>query len=139
MDVATIVGLVVGAGLIITAVSEQLPSFIDGPSVFIVLGGGFAATLISMPLRRFLNLPKVLRNAVFQRKDSSRELIDDLVRYGEIARRDGILALEGVMDQISDPFLIRAIQLAVDGNDPEVISQALSSASRVLSSTLFKP
>ena len=127
MDLATIIGLVVGMGLIIASVADQLNAFMDGPSVFIVIGGGMAATTIALPLSGVLKAPKVLKNAVFAAKDSSGQLVQELVRYGEIARRDGILALEGVMDQIRDPFLNRAIQLAVDGNDPDIISETLAS------------
>ncbi len=125
IDLATVIGLLVGMGLISAAVSDQINAFLDGPSVLIVFGGGIAATMISLPLKRMMSLPKVLKNAIIVGKDSSKELILSLVRYGEIARRDGILALENVMEEMTDPFLARAFQLAVDGNDPEVISDTL--------------
>ncbi|MCZ6601437.1 MAG: MotA/TolQ/ExbB proton channel family protein [Planctomycetota bacterium] len=126
MDLATIIGLVVGAGLIMAAIADQVSAFIDIPSVLIVIGGGTAATLMSMPLKRMLGLPSVVMKTFFVSKASKTALIADMVRYGEIARRDGILALEGVMDEIRDPFLTRAIQLAVDGNDPDAISATLT-------------
>ncbi len=126
MDLATIIGVVVGAGLIIASIADQLSSFMDVPSVFIVIGGGTAATLIASPLKQMMAAPAILKIAVFNTKLSTASLISDLVSYGEIARRDGILALEGVLEQITDPFLSRAIQLAVDGNDPEVIDATLS-------------
>jgi len=49
-----------------------------------------------------------------------------LVKYAEIARRDGILALENVTSKISDPFLISGIQMAVDGTDPDLIETIMS-------------
>lgn len=125
MDIATIVGIVVGAGLILAAMGSSVSIFIDIPSAFIVIGGGIAATMISLPLNHVLSMPKVVKNAFFAKKESLAALVEDLVKYGEIARRDGILALEGVMEQISDPFLNRGIQLAVDGNDPDAISETL--------------
>ncbi|MEE8142633.1 MAG: MotA/TolQ/ExbB proton channel family protein [Planctomycetota bacterium] len=126
MDLATIIGLLVGMGLISAAVSEQISVFIDMPSALIVFGGGIAATMISLPLDRILTFPKVIKNTILSGKDSSKELIVNMVRYGEIARRDGILALEGVMEEMRDAFVMRAFQLAVDGNDPEVIAETLS-------------
>ena len=93
----------------------------------VVIGGGTAATLISMPLARFLGIAGVIKKGFFAPKNATKGIIEDMVRYGEIARRDGILALEGVMDQITDPFMARGIQLAVDGNDPEMIEQTLES------------
>ncbi|MFQ5653210.1 MAG: motility protein A [Planctomycetota bacterium] len=134
MDLATIIGLVVGMGLIGASISKQMGSFIDVNSMFIVVGGALAATMISLPLKRVLGLPKVMKNAFFAQKGGFVDLIGDMVRYGEIARRDGILALEGIMDQIQDPFLTRGIQLAIDGNDPEVISETLASEMDNLSS-----
>ena len=126
MDLATLIGLIVGAGLLFVSISDNLEQFIDIPSVFIVIGGALAATLISLPLGRVLSMAKIAKNAFFATKNTSKTLIGDLVRFGEVARRDGILALEGVMDQVSDPFLARGIQLAVDGNDPDSISDTLA-------------
>ncbi len=125
MDLATVIGLLLGVGLVGASVSESLSSFIDYPSMMIVIGGGCSATMMSMPLGRFLNSPKAILKSVFTGKDSTAGLIKDMVRYGEIARRDGILALEGVMEEIEDPFLGRGIQLAVDGNDPDDIAETL--------------
>ena len=126
MDIATIVGLVVGTALILAAMGGGVSQFIDYPSAMIVLGGGFAAVLISLPLKNVLSFPKIVKNAFFGKSESLVALVKDMVKYGEIARRDGILALEGVMDEIEDPFLVRGIQLAVDGNDPEIIDETMS-------------
>ncbi|MCA8959265.1 MAG: MotA/TolQ/ExbB proton channel family protein [Planctomycetes bacterium] len=133
MDLATVIGLLLGVGLVGASVSESFSSFIDYPSLLIVIGGGFSATLMSLPLKRVLIAPKVALKSVFSGKDSTGDLIRDMVRYGEIARRDGILALEGVMDEIEDPFLSRGIQLAVDGNDPEDIANTLGQEMNSLS------
>lgn len=126
MDIATIIGFLMGLGLVAASVMESLDSFVDTPSMMIVLGGGSAAVLMSLPLRRALLVPKVLMKSIMSGKESVAPLIRDMVRYGEIARRDGILALEGIMDEVTDPFLGRGIQLAVDGNDPEEIENTLS-------------
>lgn len=125
MDIATIVGIVVGLGLIISAIGSSVSSFIDVPSAFIVIGGGTAAVMISLPLKTLLSAHKVTKIAFFSKSESLGGLVKELVKFGEIARRDGILALEAVMEQIKDPFLGRGIQLAVDGNDPEAINATL--------------
>ena len=125
MDLATVIGLIVGGGLIFAAISDNLGQFIDVPSMFIVVGGAISASMIALPLKRVLSLAKIAKNAFFASKASSKLLVEDIVRYGEIARRDGILALEGVMGDVRDPFLSRGLQLAVDGNDPETIEETL--------------
>lgn len=126
MDIATIIGFLLGAGLIAASIIESINSFIDVPSFLIVIGGGSAAVLMSLPFKSAFKVPKLILKSVFCGKDAIAPLIADMVRYGEIARRDGILALEGVMDEITDPFLGRGVQLAVDGNDPEEIEATLS-------------
>ena len=91
-----------------------------------LLGGAMGAVCMSMPLSRMLKLASVLKHAFFAKKTSPTEIIDKLVQFGEIARRDGILALEGVMEEVQDSFLIKGIQMAVDGSDPEMIQEAMT-------------
>jgi len=127
MDLSTIIGLILGVALVLAAIGGALPNFIDVPSALIVIGGGIAATLLSLPLERVLKAPRILKNAFFTRKTSNSALVAEVVRFGEIARRDGILALEGVLGEVEDPFLARGLQLAVDGSDPESIAVTLES------------
>ena len=67
-----------------------------------------------------------MKNALFHQAVDPAELIDDIVRYAEMARRDGILALESVTDEIKFPFMVKAIQLAVHGTEPELIDNILN-------------
>lgn len=127
-DTATIIGLVlgivlVGIGIAITP-GGSLTFFLDAPSAFITIGGALCATMVNFPFRDLRNVPRLVRLAFQAPADSPLQLISDFRRYADIARRDGILALEGVTHEVKDPFLIRGIQLAVDGMDPESI-QAL--------------
>jgi chemotaxis protein MotA len=98
MDIATIIGLITGIALILWAIltSSPLSSFLDAPSAAIVFGGALAAALISFPIQNLLAVAKVVRNCFFARARDPKELISEMVRYAEVARRDGILALENV-------------------------------------------
>ncbi len=127
MDLATFIGLVMGVLLLGTAMFSKasVSTFVDLPSVAIVMGGTAAALLISFPLKKALNLIKVTKNAFFAETQSAKQLITDLVQYAEIARRDGILSLEGMTETIQDTFIVKGIQMAVDGTDPELIEQIL--------------
>lgn len=128
MDIATIIGLLSGTILILWAVmgKSDLGAFADGGSVMIVLGGAVSAALISFPLKHLLSVAKVVKNCFFAKARDARELIKDMVRFAEIARRDGILALENVTGEIQDPFLVQGIQMAVDGTDPDLIENILT-------------
>jgi len=107
------------------AVARGLNNFIDIPSVMIVIGGGLAATIMSIPLRSLGRFGGVLKTAFRNKKTDPRKLIGTLVKISEVARREGILALESFLDRIDDPFLTKGIQMAVDGTDPEIIHDML--------------
>lgn len=130
MDIGTIVGLVAGFGSIIVAIltqQEPLKTFKDTGSLLIVLGGSMASLLISFPLYRVLKVTKVLKKVLFAKPADAEKLIKDLVSYAEVARRDGILSLENMTNEIEDAFIVRGIQMAVDGTDPEMIEQIMIS------------
>ena len=129
MDIATIIGVVTAAGLVLWAMTANVSfsTFVDGPSIAIVIGGAFGASLTSFPLGHVLGLGKVLKNAFFTKASDPRGLIKDLVSYAEKARRDGILSLEDTARGLDDEFIVSGIQMVVDGNDPELIEQILES------------
>ena len=129
MDLATIIGLISGAALLLWAImgKSDIQTFIDWGSVAIVGGGAFSAALISFPLRNIFGIAKVVKNCFFTKSRDPRGLIDEMVKFAEVARRDGILALENTAGDIKDPFLVSGIQMAVDGTDPELIQSILMS------------
>lgn len=126
MDITTIIGFLVGVTLIYLSIMGDMWAFYSPSSMGVVIGGSLAATLISLPMRRAISLPRVALKAIRHRPVSARRVIEDLVRFGEIARRDGILALEKVLGEIDDRFLAEGIQMAVDGSDPETIYETMS-------------
>ncbi len=127
MDIATIIGVILGAIVVIGAIAlgGSFGAYVDIPSMMIVLGGASAATLAAFPLFRFMKLPKVVMKTLFFKGSNAAELINQIVELAEVARRDGILALENMTEQIEDDLLIRGVQMAVDGTDPEVIETVM--------------
>ncbi len=127
MDIATIIGLVTGTGLLLWAIMSKvsLGTFIDPASFAIVLGGAFASAMISFPMRNLVGVAKVVKNCFFAKTKDPNELIADMVRYAEVARRDGILSLENLTSEMGDPFVVSGIQMAVDGTDPDLIESIL--------------
>jgi chemotaxis protein MotA len=132
MDIASLIGIL--AGLVFTFLgiagldlaTDSVGAFLHTPSVLLVGGGLLAALLISSPIRDILRIPGIVTVCLRSRSRSPVELINRLVQFAEIARRDGILALEGVTEDLDDEFLVRGIQLAVDGTDPELIEQIMN-------------
>ncbi len=127
MDIATIIGLISGTALLLWAIMSKadLGPFIDGSSIAIVGGGALSAAMISFPIQNLLGVAKVVKNCFFSKARDPVALIQELVQYAEVARRDGILALENIAGRIKDPFLVSGIQMAVDGTDPDLIETVM--------------
>ncbi len=129
MDLGTIIGLLAGASLVLVSIllSSPLEVFIDYPSILMVCGGAVCAAMISFPMQNLFAVAKVMKKALFAKSRDPKTLIADMVKYAEVARRDGILALENLTSQIDDPFIVQGIQMAVDGTDPDLIETILMS------------
>lgn len=127
MDLATLVGILIGVGMISWALASGggISTFIDLPSIAITLGGTLAATLIAFPLKSVLGVMKVSSKVFFSKETDLVGEIGNLVALAEQARREGLLALEDRLDQLEDPFLRKGLQLVIDGMDPELVRNVL--------------
>jgi chemotaxis protein MotA len=127
VDIATVLGLLLGTFMVFLGIfiGGDIGSYLNAPSVLIVVGGAMGATLASYPLARFFKLYKVAGKALFDRSAEPQGMIRQLVELAEVARRDGILALEGMIAEMNDDFLVRGVQMAVDGTDPEIIQSVM--------------
>lgn len=132
MDLGTIIGLG-GAWLliIISIVLGGSPgAFINGPSILIVIGGGFAASLAAFPLKDFLNGVKAIKKVFKPGLPDPLELIDFLVEATKKARKEGILALEADIDQFyeKDKILGNLMRMLIDGQSVEEIEANFENA-----------
>jgi chemotaxis protein MotA len=128
MDLATVIGVVLALALIVASIivgGGSFAAFIDPPSVMVVFGGSIAAALICFPLKTFLSMFKVSMKVFFYKIEAVPRLIEEIVSLAETARRDGLLALEGRIEEIENPFVVLGVQLAVDGTRPEVMEDIL--------------
>ncbi|MFO7908337.1 MAG: motility protein A [Planctomycetota bacterium] len=128
MDITSIIGLFLAVGLILTSIitgTAPLTAFLDIPSVLVVLGGASGAACICFPLKQILSAPRVVAKVFLNQTDDPPELIEQLVSLAETARRDGMLALETRLSEISNSFIRLGIQMAVDGTRPEAMEDIL--------------
>ncbi len=129
MDIATLIGIVAGFTVMTIAISispgATIKGFIDYPSIMCVLGGAAASVLASSPLRQFFSVFRVARKAFFNQQADIPAIIEQIVSLAETARRDGLLALEGRLEEVDNPFIVLGVQMAVDGTRPEVIEEIL--------------
>ncbi|MGQ9659653.1 MAG: flagellar motor protein PomA [Thermochromatium sp.] len=126
MDLATLLGFIGAIGVMIGAIvlGGDVGTFIDVPSIVIVFGGTTFVVLFRTTLGQFLGSFKVAMGAFFAKPIPPQLLIEEAVALANVARREGLLALEG--KQISHPFLQTGIGLCIDGHPPEVVQKVLS-------------
>lgn len=142
LDPMTVAGTILGFGLVafgIVLTKRQdvsgydiilfnLSAFYDAPSILIVVGGTFAALMIMFPLSQFKRIPKHLI-ILFSPKEYKAEVyINKLVDTAKKARINGLLSLEADLEELSDPFLKKGLQMLVDGVDPEEVKNQLESS-----------
>jgi len=128
VDTTTVGGLLIGVGCLIAALwleGGHLQQLVNVPAALIVLGGTFGATLAGLSVQQLRNLPLILRQALFSPPIDLAQTMRSLVLLSDKARRDGLLALEADANATSDEFLKRALQLAIDGTDPELVRDIL--------------
>lgn len=127
MDLATIFGILISFGLIVAAIIHggDLKLYFDLAAFLIVFGGALGATLASYPLPQFLNLAALLRNVFTVRLPSGMNIVDALLYFANKARREGILSIQASLTTVDDAFLRKALQLTVDGLEPESIQNIL--------------
>jgi len=129
MDIATVIGICISVGAISWAMYEgtqgHLDAFYSSEGLVLVLGGSVAAVLLSMPLRAVLNVLGYVKTWLLGKEVPIHSTITQIIRFAELARREGILALEKEVQQQPDPFLRKGLQLLVDGMGGEVLESTL--------------
>jgi len=90
MDIATVLGVVIATGLILSSIilgGGTFGAFMDPPSVMVVLGGSIAAAMISFPMKNFLSVFTILMKVFFYKLDAVPGLIEEIVSLAETARQ----------------------------------------------------
>ena len=132
MDLATLIGLVAAFLLMIfgmvfdaTAMSVNfaaVKAFIDIPSLLITFGGAFMATMaMSESPGEFVKSLKTFTLNLKQVPSNEEETIKSIINLSNIARKEGLLALEEAAGSIEDEFMKKGVLLIVDGTDPELV------------------
>lgn len=127
MDLATIVGIVFGLGLIAASIllDGSLLTFLNAPGLMVVVGGTIAATLINQRFEIVLGAFKVASNTFLYRLTPIEEIVETIHELSQRSRKDGILGMEEV--EVGDPFLARGVVLAIDGLEAEFVAQTMRS------------
>ncbi|MCA1794505.1 MAG: motility protein A [Desulfotignum sp.] len=117
MDISSVIGVVSGIGFILGTIllGGSIMMFVNIPSVLVVIGGTFAATMIGYPLAQFLGVFKTVIKVFIFKIENPGDLIANLVEISNKARKGGLLSIESDIETTPDPYLAQALQMTVDG------------------------
>lgn len=127
MDIATLLGLLLGFGFVAGGIGSNMASFIDPPSILIVIGGTFSITTVCFSLGDVIAAQGVMLKTILFKLPAADDEAKNMIELAQKARANGILAIQGDIDQIPNDFLKQAFGLAVDGTNPEVIEMIMKS------------
>jgi chemotaxis protein MotA len=127
VDIATVIGILAGFSCVAIAVMAggSAAVFVNIPSMMITVGGMISATLIHFSLGQVLGITSVVKKTLFYKLPGEQELIQKLVNYTAVNRRDGALALERHVGEAGESFLSKALQMVVDGQGEENIGEQM--------------
>jgi len=128
MDPATLLGLIIsigaiGAGFLLEGGNFD-SIFLTAP-LLIVLGGTLGATTVTTSITTVCQVPEYLSIALFGKHHSFTGTINTIISMSEKARREGILGLETVLNEIKNPFFSKALKLVIDGTEITVLRDML--------------
>lgn len=118
--------LMISFGIFSNAGLKGFLSFINIPSLIIVLGGVIAGILINFNVDQVKLMGKVVKESFRKNHYDLPELIALFEQLSERARREGLLALENELEEVEDPFIKKGVLLAIDGIEPEVIQDIMN-------------
>ncbi|HMS85425.1 MAG TPA: flagellar motor protein [Nitrospira sp.] len=128
MDIATILGIVIALGSIIggqVLEGGHIGSIMQLTAFIIVIGGTFGAICIQNPLPVVINAFGALTIAISGPHIDNKGTIKLILELANISRKQGLLALEGKLKTITDPFMKKGVQLIVDGTEPKAVIEIL--------------
>lgn len=128
MDLATIFGLIIGVGAVLGAFLMEgghISALLQLPAMLLVIGGTFGAAVITTSFDQLIKLPKILGVIFFEKKYNPQQLVETVYELAQRARKNGLLSLEQELSKQKDPFLKKALQLAIDGFETNKIREIL--------------
>lgn len=119
-DIATLAGLLLAAGGILGGLvleGGKVTDITQVTALMIVLGGTIGAVMVTTPLSVLIRAAKSLGSVFAEKTHSPAQAIEEIIAYASKARKDSIVSLESELPRIDDPFMQKALGLAIDGTD----------------------
>jgi chemotaxis protein MotA len=128
LDKSTFIGILIaiggiGAGLLLEG--GKIAQVLQPTAAMIVFGGTLGAVMVQFPLPLVTEAFKRVVHVLLDKNEDPKKLVSELLVYAQRARREGIVSLDSKLNEVSDPFLKKALMLAVDGTDPEELRKMM--------------
>ncbi len=124
MNLGALIGLLIGAACLVLSIYTSggtIGTYVDIPSVFCTIGGSFGALMLQYGTKDMLAVMKIMGRSFRNFDYGAEKIVDKLYEFSEKARREGILSLEEVIQDLDDKFMQQGLRLVVDGTDAEII------------------
>ena len=128
MDFLSIIGILIGLVAIIGGnflEGGHIGSLLQLTAFLIVAGGTLGAVVLQSPQRDFLRAIKMLVWIVFPPRIDNAAVVEKIIEWSKVARKEGLLGLEDIADEEPDPFTRKGLQMLIDGSEPETIRMVL--------------
>jgi len=133
MDIATLIGIIGGTGLIISSIimGGSAVIFFNVPGLLVVVGGTAATAFIKFTLADVLGSISVALKAFFVKVESPEDVISEMVNFANVAKKDGMIALES--ETPSNAFAAKTLQYLADGYEERMVADMLAKDIRLTS------
>lgn len=128
MDLLSVIGLILAVTAILSGQYLEggaASTLVNGPALLIVGGGTLGAVMLQSPIATFTRALRILGWIVWPPRESADEIVDRVIQWSTVARKEGLLGLETVSETEEDLFARKALQLLVDGSEPDVMRSIL--------------
>ena len=124
MDKSSLAGIGIAIGGILLGLileGGKITQLVQPTAAMIVFGGTLGAVMLQFPLRVILAALRRLGQVFIDNSRNPSDLIEEITGYAQKARKEGVVSLDKEIEHINDPFLKKALMLAVDGTEPQEI------------------
>ncbi|HEX4152382.1 MAG TPA: flagellar motor protein [Steroidobacteraceae bacterium] len=128
MDILTIIGVALGLIAIVGGAilkGSSAGALVGSAAFVIVVVGTMAAALVQTPMSTFIRAWKIIKWVFMPPASNPAAVIEKIVEWSNIARKQGLLGLESAVEQEKDAFLKKGLQSLVDGGEPEAIRSSM--------------
>lgn len=132
MDMFALLGVVIAFAAILfgnALEGGQLSALFDLPALIIVLGGTLGAVVLQTPWNKLRRAAQIMKWVVLPPQTDAAAQIGKIAGWSRLARREGLLGLENILDNIHEPFQRKGLELVVDGMEPHAIRRLMESDS----------